>query len=208
MTDADPWRIETVAALEELYGEPPRSSLVKETDHLHPFYRPFVEAATFVALATAGPTGLDVSPRGDPAGFVEILDERTLLLPDRRGNNRMDSLRNLLADPRVALLFLVPGAGETLRVNGRATLSVDPALLARFEMQGQRPKSVMRIAVESVYFQCSRAIVRARLWDPAQHVDRAALPSAGRILAELSQAEIDGEAYDRALPERVKATLY
>ncbi|HEV2677018.1 MAG TPA: pyridoxamine 5'-phosphate oxidase family protein [Aliidongia sp.] len=196
------------AALVALYGEPGEASLVKEVDHVHAIYRPFIEAAPFCVLATSGPDGLDASPRGDGPGFVVVEDEHTLLLPDRRGNNRIDSLRNILSDPRVALLFLIPGIGETIRVNGRARLSVDPALKARLAVDGKEPRSVLVVTVERVYFQCSRAVVRAELWNPAAQVARSALPSAGRILAAVSDARVGGEEYDRALPERVKATLY
>ena len=157
----DPAHLVTdAAALQALYGEPGEASLKKEVDHVHPHYRAFIEAAPFAALATCGPDGLDVSPRGDPAGFVVVEDEKTLLLPDRRGNNRIDSLRNILADSRAALLFLVPGVNETLRVNGRARISVDPALLARFDIDGKSPRSVLVVDVETVYFQCSRALLR------------------------------------------------
>ena len=204
----DPHRITDLAALTALYGEPGLASLAKEVPTVHPHYRAIIEQAPFAVLATVGADGLDASPRGDPPGFVVVEDERTLLMPDRRGNNRLDSLRNIVADPRVALLFLVPGVGETLRVNGRATLSTEPALLARFEMDGKAPACVLRIAVETVYFQCARAIKRARLWDPAAVVDRSALPSPGAILAELSGHAIDGAGYDRDLQARQAATLY
>jgi hypothetical protein len=192
--------------LEALYGEVNTASRVKETDRLTAEYRAFVEGAPFAALATMGPEGLDCSPRGDEPGFVRVRDERTLMLPDRRGNNRIDSLRNVLSDPRVALLFLIPGVGETLRVNGRARISVAPDLLASFEVQGKQPRSVLVIAVETVFFQCSRAIVRSRLWDPIERKKRP-VPSAGEMLAALS-AGFDGQAYDEALPARVRQTLY
>jgi len=204
----DAQRITDPDALQALYGEPSAASITKEVDHVHPHYRAFIEAAPFVVLATAGPDGLDASPRGDPAGFVTVADDKTLLIPDRRGNNRIDSLRNILADPRVALLFLVPGVGETLRVNGHACISTDPVLLARFAMQDKPPRSVLVIDVETVFFQCSRALVRSALWDPARQIERASLPSTGRMLADLSAGNIDGQAYDRALPGRVRETLY
>lgn len=194
--------------LEQIYGAVAKSSLTKVTDHIHPAYRPFIESSPFVALATSGPEGLDVSPRGDPAGFIHIEDEKTLYLPDRRGNNRIDSLRNILHDNRVALLFLIPGIGETLRINGTAEISQDPALLARFALNNQLPKTVLRISVNSVFFQCSRAIIRSRLWDPATQMARQDLPSTGSILSMISQSEIDGVAYDEALPERLRTTLY
>jgi PPOX class probable FMN-dependent enzyme len=151
---------------------------------------------------------LDVSPRGDPAGFVAIEDDRTLLIPDRRGNNRVDSLRNLIADPRIALLFLIPGVGETLRVNGWAEISIAPALLARFPMQGKLPRSVLVVHVEAVYFQCQKALVRSELWNPAKHIERKSLPSTGTILADISRGAAGGEQYDREYPERMQATIY
>ncbi len=203
-----PHLITDLSTLERLYGAPSEASMVKEVDHVHPIYRKLIEASPFAVLATSGPGGLDASPRGDGPGFVAVEDEKTLLLPDRRGNNRTDSLRNIIADPRVALLFLIPGIGETLRVNGRASISIDPALLRRFAVEGKEPRSVLVIAVETVYFQCSRAVLRADLWNPEKHASRSSVPSTGAILAALSNARIGGESYDRALPERVKATLY
>jgi PPOX class probable FMN-dependent enzyme len=208
LTAPDSHVIHDLDALERLYGTPAPPSIAKEVDYLHPCYRPFVEAAPFVALATSGPDGLDVSPRGDRAGFVEIVDDKTLLLPDRRGNNRIDSLRNILADPRVALLFLIPGVGETLRVNGVAEISIDPALLDRLAVDGKAPRSVLRIHVEKVFFQCSRALLRSRLWDPASCIDRTALPSTGTILGALSVGQIDAGHYDADLAERLKSTIY
>ena len=200
--------ISTIAELESLYGEINKGSLVKETDRIVPEYRAFIEVAPFVALATRGPEGLDCSPRGDGPGFVRVRDDKTLLLPDRRGNNRIDSLRNIVRDPSVALLFLIPGIGETLRVNGRAVISVEPALLDSFAIDGKAPRSVAAITVETVFFQCARAILRSELWNPDKHVARKDLPSAGRILAALSNNQIGGEAYDKELPERQRTTLY
>ncbi|MBU9815584.1 pyridoxamine 5'-phosphate oxidase family protein [Rahnella sp. C60] len=194
--------------LEQLYGVVAKPSLTKVTDHIHPAYRPFIEASPFVALATSGPEGLDVSPRGDPAGFIHIEDAKTILLPDRRGNNRIDSLRNILNDNRVALLFLIPGIGETLRITGTAEIRKDPALLDQFSINNHPPKTVLRISVNSVFFQCSRAIIRSKLWDPATQIERQTLPSTGSILSMISQSEIDGLAYDEALPGRLKTTLY
>ena len=200
--------IRGIAALEALYGEVGEASVLKEVDHIHPHYAAFIKASPFAVLATAGEGGLDASPRGDPAGFVEIADERTLLMADRRGNNRIDSLRNIISNPQVALLFLVPGVGETLRVNGRADISADPALLERFAMEGKLPRTVLVIHVETVFFQCSRALIRAELWNPDRHVPRAALPSTGQMLEAVTSQRIDGESYDRELPPRLKATLY
>jgi PPOX class probable FMN-dependent enzyme len=200
--------ITDLPALERLYGSPAAASIRKEVEYIHPHYRALIEAAPFVALATNGPDGMDVSPRGDQAGFVVVEDDKTLLLPDRRGNNRIDSLRNILADPRVALLFLIPGVGETLRVNGRAAILADPALLARFAVDGKQPRTVLRVHVDKVFFQCSRAVVRSRLWEAGAQIDRHALPSAGTILKDLSDGELGGQEYDDGLPARVRATMY
>lgn len=199
--------VRDLASLAAIYGAPGEQACAKEVDYLHPHYRAFVEHAPFVVLATCGAT-LDASPRGDAAGFVHVEDEKTLLIPDRRGNNRIDSLRNIVADPRVALLFLVPGVAETLRVRGRAEICVDAELLARFEVQGRLPRSVLVVHVEAVFFQCARAVMRAKLWDVDAQVDRARLPSVGTILADLSQSRLGGEAFDGSLQERLRSTLY
>lgn len=204
----EPYEISNIESLERLYGKPAAASVKKEITYLHPHYRKFIEASPFVVLATSGKDGLDVSPRGDPAGFVSVVDEKTLLLPDRRGNNRIDSLRNIVSDPRVALIFLIPGVGETLRVNGQAKILIDPALLEQFSVDEKLPRSVLQVNVESVFFQCSRAILRSKLWDPDQQLGRGMLPSLGTILAELSDGEINGEQYDAELPGRIKTTMY
>ena len=201
-------QITDIAALEELYGAPSEPATIKELDYIHPVYRKLIEHSPFAVLATGSEAGLDASPRGDKAGFVVVEDEKTLLLPDRRGNNRFDSLRNILENPHVALFFLIPGIGETMRVNGRASISVDPALLDRFVVNGKPPRSVIVISVDAAFFQCSKAVVRSDLWNPEKRVERAALPSTGAILGEISKGGFDGEAYDRELPERVQATLY
>lgn len=204
----NPHLILDLASLARLYGTPPpEASIKKEIDHVHAYYQAFIEAAPFAVLATSGPGGMDASPRGDPAGFVLVENPKMLLLPDRRGNNRVDSLANIVSDPRVALLFRIPGVGETLRVNGHADISIEPALLRRFAVGGKEPRSVLVVHVESVYFQCSRAIARSKLWDPAAGIERSSLPSTGTILASLSNASIDGETYDATQDERVKATL-
>ena len=200
--------IRTVEQLEALYGYPGETSLVKELDYIIPEYAAFIEASPFAALATSGPEGLDCSPRGDLPGFVRIQNPRTLLMPDRRGNNRADSLKNIIRDPRVALLFLVPGSGTTLRVNGRAHISVDAALCASFAVEGKPARSVTVIEVEAVYFQCARAIRRSDLWNPEKHVDPKLLPTPGRILEITSRKSIDGEAYDREWPDRAKASMW
>ena len=194
--------------LEALYGKPSEAATVKVVDRLVPAYRAFVDASPFMVLSTVGPEGVDGSPRGDKPGFVRVQDERTLLVPDRRGNNRVDSLRNVVRDPRVALLFLVPGAGNTLRVNGRAALSIEPALLASFAIEEKAPRSVMVVSVEEVYFQCSRALMRSDLWNPERHVADGVLPTPGQILAEITDRRVGGEAYDREWPARAKASMW
>lgn len=197
------------AGLRRLYATGPgATSLVKVADHVHPLYRPYIEAAPFAVLATVGEHGLDTSPRGDAPGFVTVADEKTLLLPDRRGNQRIDSLRNIARDPRVALLFLIPGCGEALRVNGRARISASPALCASLAAQGQAPATVLVISVQSVFFQCARAVKRSRLWEAQAKVGRGRLPSPGAILQALGQGSIDGAAYDAELPARQARTLY
>lgn len=200
--------IDTIAELETLYGEPGEASTVKEIATLIPAYRRLIEASPFVALATVGPEGLDCSPRGDAGAVVRIADEHTLMLPDRRGNNRIDSLRNVVRDPRVALLFLIPGSGTTLRVNGRARIAVEPDLLESFAVDGKPPRSVLVVTVDSVYFQCARAIVRSEIWKPERRVDPKSLPTPGQVLEQLSDARIDGARYDADWPERAKASLW
>ncbi|MBC8953633.1 pyridoxamine 5'-phosphate oxidase [Xenorhabdus sp. PB62.4] len=178
-----------IATLEQIYRKPAAASVFKEVNYIHPVYRPFIEASPFVTLATVGPEGMDVSPRGDQAGFIHIEDEKTLLLPDRRGNNRIDSLRNILHDNHVALLFLIPGIGETLRVNGRAEIVINPEMLERFSYRNMLPCSVLRITVDAVFFQCARAILRSGLWDVSTQLERSTLPSAGNILKEISKGD-------------------
>ena len=201
-------QVTNVEQLEALYGLPAGAAVLKEIDHVNAEYRTFIEASPFFALSTCGPEGLDCSPRGDDPGFVRVVDEKTLMIPDRRGNNRIDSLRNMLHDPRVALLFLIPGCGETIRVNGRAAISTDPALAQSFLVDGKSPRAVLVVSVERVFYQCAKAIVRSKLWDPSRHIDRKSLPSNGTILAELTEGRLGGEAHDREAPARLKATLY
>lgn len=201
--------VQDLAGLEVIYGvELAPASVVKESDRITPHYRALIEASPFTILATAGPEGLDCSPRGDAPGFVRIADPRTLVLPDRRGNNRIDSLRNVVRDPRVALLFLIPGSGTTFRVNGTAQVSADPDLLASFAVGGQAPRTALVVTVERAYFQCARAVVRAHLWDPARHVEPGALPSPGAILSALTEGTVGGVAYDAAWPARAAASLW
>ena len=200
--------VSTVSALEALFGPVQEASRRKEVAYLPPVYQAMIRASPFCVLATTGPGGLDASPRGDAAGFVAIVDERTLRLPERRGNNRVDSLRNITVDPRVALLFLIPGRGETLRVNGQARVLAGPAVLAPFAVDGRPPTCVVEVRVEAAYFQCARAVHRSRLWGPHPPGEPAAVPSAGDILAALTDGSLGGAAYDAELPARQRATLY
>jgi PPOX class probable FMN-dependent enzyme len=200
--------ITTIEQLEALYGPKNPASVVKEIDRLNPSYRKLIEAAPFVAIATGAPDGLDCSPKGDAPGFVRILDDKTLAIPDRPGNNRIDGFRNILQDPRIALLFLIPGVGETFRVNGRASISIDPELMQGFAVNGKLPRSVLIVHIETAFFHCSKAVVRSKLWDEKAKIDRKSLPSTGTIVAELSQGTLGGETYDREAPERIKAQLY
>lgn len=201
-------RITDMDALERLYGKPSGPALAKEIDHISAPYRAFIEKAPFLVLATVGPEGLDCSPRGDPAGFVRVQDEKTVLIPDRPGNNRVDALRNIVRDPRISLLFLIPGVGETLRINGRAEILVEPARLASFAIRGKRPKSVLKVHAEQVYVQCPKALVRARLWDPEARIPRSTLPSLGEMIAAASRERFDSDAFDRDYPDRVSKTIY
>lgn len=201
-------RLTTLAQLEALYDDPLTRSLFKEIDHISDHYRAFIEKAPFVVVATSGPEGLDCSPRGDPPGFVRVVDEKTVLIPDRRGNNRLDSLRNLIRDPHISLLFLIPGVNETLRINGHAQLVTDPKLCASFTMQGKVPKCVIVVTAERVYFQCSKALVRSHLWNVETQISRSELPSTGTILEALCEEPFDGKAYDATYPEHMKKTIY
>ena len=200
--------IATTEQLEAIYGETGDASMVKVADRVTPLYRVLIEKSPFAALATSGPEGLDCSPRGDLPGFVRIHDDKTLMMPDRRGNNRVDSLRNIVRDPRIALLFLIPGSGSTLRVNGRAEVSAAPDLLASFKMDGKAPRTVIVMTVHEIYFQCARAIVRSDLWNPDKRVDPRSLPTPGQILAEMSENRVGGESYDREWPERARQSLW
>jgi uncharacterized protein len=200
--------IATVEDLEAIYGQPNEASTVKVADRITPQYRVLIDKSPFAVLATSGPEGLDCSPRGDLPGFVRVHDEKTLFMPDRRGNNRVDSLRNIVRDPRIALLFLIPGSGSTLRVNGRAQVSVNPDLLSSFTIDDKAPRTVVVMTVDEIYFQCARAIVRSDLWNPDKQVDPRGLPTPGQILADMSDNRVGGDDYDRAWPERARRSLW
>ena len=200
--------INSLAELDALYDKPTGPAVIKELDYICDHYRRLIEVSPFVILATVGPEGLDCSPRGDPPGFVRVVDAKTVMIPDRRGNNRIDSLRNIVRDPRVALLFLIPGIGTTLRINGRAMLTTDPDLCGSFAMQGKNPKCVIVVTADRVYTQCPKAVVRSRLWEASSRVDPASLPTSGEIMEAITRGVIDGKAYDAAYPARIKETIY
>ena len=201
------YTISSLTELEETYGPANPASLVKEIGYISDHYRAFIEKSPFVVLATVGPDGVDCSPRGDPPGFARVLDEHTVAIPDRRGNNRIDNLRNLVVDPRASLLFLIPGIGETIRINGRGYIVTEPELRASFEIQGKVPATVILVKVDTIYFQCPKALVRSKLWQAESQIVRSELPTTGQIISTLSQ-EFDGDEYDRNYPKRLKETIY
>jgi len=196
--------IDDLPTLEALYGPANPASLRKVVPALTPAYRAWIEASRFVVLSTVGPEGTDASPRGDDGPVVQIADDRTLLLPDWRGNNRIDSLRNIVRDGRVSLMFMVPGAENVVRVNGRAVLSVDADLTARFEQAGRHPKSVIVITLGEAYFQCAKAIMRAGLWG---RDDAGQVPTAGQFLSEVQECA-DAQAYDAAYPDEARQRMW
>ncbi len=197
-----------VSVLEAVYGAPGEASVLKVADRLTPAYRQLIEASPFFMLATAGPEGLDCSPRGDRGGAFAILDDKTLVIPDRRGNNRIDTLRNIVRDPRIAMLFLIPGSLTTVRLNGRAIVTLDADLLDAQVRDGKRPRSAIVITVDEIYTQCGRAVLRAELWNPVHHVATGSIPTPGDVLAEQSGGQFDGKSYDEAWPERANASLW
>jgi len=198
-----PHTLTDVSELRALLGEPTELVRSKLSDRLNALTRQFIEASPFVCVATKLPNGsVDVSPRGDPAGFVRILDERTLLIPERPGNRLADTLTNLLADASIGLLFLIPGVGDSFRVNGRARLTTDPELLAGSAVAGSVPKLGLLVTIEEAYTHCSKALIRSDLWNPERHLDRSALPSPGEILRSLNGPDFDAPGYDEAREER------
>ena len=199
-----PGAITDEAALRAIIGGEPQPVVVSKIScRLNDLTRQFVERAPFVCIATSAPDGsCDVSPRGDPAGFVRILDERTLLVPDRPGNRIADSLRNILANPHVGLLFVIPGVGDTFRVNGRATITDDAGLLAPSTVEGKPPRLGIVVEIDECYTQCSKALLRSDLWNADRHIERSDLPSSGEILRSLAEDGFDAAAYDAARAER------
>lgn len=200
-------RLTTEAEIEALYGEPVKRSITKEIDRLNGPYRRFIELSPFCVIASGGPEGLDATPRGDPAPMVRIVDDCTLMLPDRRGNNRADTLRNLVRDDRIGMIFFVPGSGSTVRVNGRAAVTVDPELLASFEIKGKLPRSVIVISIETVYFHCVKSFHRAGLWEAEGWPDKADVPTPGEMVKAV-EPDFDAVGYDTGYPEHMAKTIY
>lgn len=197
--------ISTIEELESHYGTPSEASLVKVAGHLTPLYREWIMASRFCVLTTVGPEGTDGSPRGDVGPVVTEIDPQTLAMPDWRGNNRMDSLRNIVTDGRVSLMFMVPGSTTIVRVNGQAKLTADADMCQRFEQAGAHPRTVILIKISEVYTQCARAVMRAELWPDTPKPN---LPTAGDILAEMTDGRINGQAYDKAWPDRAKSSMW
>ena len=200
--------IKDITQLDALYGDASPRSLTKEIDALNSQYQSFIEASPFMAVATVGMEGLDCSPRGEQGSVVRVVDANTIQFADRRGNNRLDTLRNIIEDDRIALLFLVPGIGETMRVNGRATISIAPELIEAFTVDGKSPKTVVEVKVERVYFQCSKALVRSGIWDSDIARSFGDVPSAGEMLAATTNDSFDALEYDRMLEKRYSDELW
>ncbi len=204
-------KLSSVSDLEEVYGETLERALWKEIDHINDHYRQFIEKSPFIILATYGEKGVDCSPRGDPAGFVRVANEKQLLIPDRRGNNRLDSLKNIVNNPDVGLIFLVPNAGETIRVSGKAEILIDDELCQCFAIDGKPASSVISVQVTKTYFQCQKAIARSDLWDQTTYIDRKELPTAGqmaKVFADRQGIEFDADEYDKNYPKHMKKTIY
>lgn len=199
--------VKTIEQLEALYSKPLAASVKKELPCLNEHYRKFILASPYLSLASVGPDGLDCSPRGDSPGFVSILDDKTLAIPDRRGNNRIDTLRNIVTDPRVALLFMIPGLNETIRINGQAYLTTDSQLMESFKVNEVCPVTAIIVNIEQVYFQCARALKRSSLWEPSLYVNPQSLPSAGTLINSAIK-DFDAESYDSLLEERQAKTLW
>lgn len=204
-------KITSIESLEAIYGSPGERALWKEIDHINDHYRRFIEASPFLVLATYGDKGVDCSPRGDPPGFVRVVDRNCILIPDRKGNNRLDSLRNIINNAGVGLIFLVPNAGETIRVSGRAEILVDKAICESFSINGKPANCVISVKVQKAYYQCQKALARSRLWDPSSYIERSELPSAGQMAQYFSEAwgvAFDGDSYDQNYAEHMKKTIY
>jgi len=199
--------INTISQLEALYGAPSEASLRKVSNRLTPAYQKMIEASPFFAFASIGEGGLDCTPRGDAGQAVTILNATTIAIPDRRGNNRLDTLRNLIEDPRCAILFLIPGVNECIRINGTAQITTDPALIERLTHQGKAPTTIIKVTINELYFQCARAIIRSGIWDVSAQCDRKSLPSAGDM-TKSAFSDFDSKTYDANLAHRQSKTIY
>lgn len=203
--------VNSIEELENIYGKPVDKSLWKEIDHINCHYKMFIEKSPFVVLATSGEKGIDCSPRGDPAGFIRVVDEKHIQIPDRRGNNRLDSLRNIVKNPNVGIIFLVPNVGEAIRLSGKAQIITDRKLCESFSIKGKPASTVLSVKVEKIYYQCQKAIVRSSLWDSSTYIERDELPTAGemtKVFSASQNIEFDAEAYDKNYPEHMKKTIY
>jgi len=205
-------KIDSIEMLETVYSAPVgERSLWKEIDHINELYRQFIEASPFLILATYGDKGVDCSPRGDPPGFVRVVAPDCVQIPDRRGNNRLDTMRNIIQHPQVGIIFLVPNVGETIRISGQAEILVDAELCNSFSIKGKSATSVLSIKVQKVYYQCQKAIARSRLWDAESYIERSELPSAGQMAKFFSLqhgVEFDAESYDENYAEHMRQTIY
>ena len=205
-------KIDSENILEQVYSaEVSERSLWKEIDHVNDLYRQFIEASPFLILASYGDHGVDCSPRGDPPGFVRVASPKCIQIPDRKGNNRLDSMRNILQNPSVGIIFLIPNVGETLRISGQAEILVDNELCASFAVDGKPASSVLSIQVDKVYYQCQKALIRSKLWNPESPGRPEQLPTAGKLAQHFSAqhgANLDAEAYDAGYSEHMKKTIY
>lgn len=208
METPDPYLVQSLEALTNLYDIPTERVILKQLDYLDAYGRQLIAASPLMMLATNGPNGVDCSPRGDYPGFAEVLDEKTILLPDRRGNNRLDSLKNIVQNPAVGLLFFFPGLFETFRVNGKAVISTRPDLLERFVHEGKKPRTVLVITVEEAFMQCARALLRADVWNPDTFLKKGDLPSIGTIMQAHTKGNVDACEYDSVMRPAMTKTLY
>lgn len=202
-----PHTVTSLQGLGHIYASPLPGAVTKETDHITEVGRAFIAAAPFLILATSDGDKIDCSPKGDAPGFVQLLDDRTLLIPDRPGNNRVDGMKNLLSNPKVGIIFMVPGSNETYRVNGTATISTDPNLLSRFEVRGKPPRAVMVVSVETAFNHCPKAMVRAKLWEADGRPTGA--PTHGDFAAARDGKDPSfAKEYNEKYAERMKTGLY
>jgi hypothetical protein len=200
--------IGSLAALESHYGAPGELALRKELTALDPHCRHFIELSPFIVIATAAASGAaDASPRGDAPGFVQIVNDRQLLIPDRPGNNRVDSLKNLVENPNIGLLFFIPGMNETLRLNGTAVLTTDPEVLAKMAVNGKPPRSALLVTIDQVFLQCAKALVRSKLWNPESRIERETFPTLGQIIADQVKG-VDSAVADERIEISMKTRLY